>query len=250
MKVLYVSFVIVIIDQVTKLLVKGFSIPMLDFHHRGMEHGQRIPIIGDFFRLTFIENPGMAFGLDPGIKFKVWVSLFSLVASIGLIIYIYLVRKEKLSLRLSLAFILGGAIGNLIDRMFYGVFYDYAPLFYGKVVDFLDFDFFSINIFGKSFDRWPIFNIADMAVTTGVLILILFYKKHTESKKDEEEVSGSDFAEAEKQFSSQKLIGTLTVTGRDKKAETDSESANKEENPSDNEGKEDGETDKGKEIPL
>lgn len=247
MKVLYVSFVIVIIDQVTKLLVKGFSIPMLDFHHRGMEHGQRIPIIGDFFRLTFIENPGMAFGLDPGINFKVWVSLFSLVASIGLIIYIYLVRKETLTLRLSLAFILGGAIGNLIDRMFYGIFYDYAPLFYGKVVDFLDFDFFSINIFGKSFDRWPIFNIADAAVTTGVLILILFYKKH--SSGTEKEISDSGTLQYEEDPVQNEQLSSDSVNSNPKAA-IPQNNDDATDDPSGNESKENGETDKGKEIPL
>ena len=143
-----------------------------------MFHGQRIRIFGDFLQLTFIENPGMAFGYDPGSSFKFYVSLFSLVASISLLVYLYMARKQSLSLRISLAFILGGAVGNLIDRMFYGVFYGYAPLFYGRVVDFLDFDFFHFTIFGRTFERFPVFNIADASVTIGVLILILFYKHH------------------------------------------------------------------------
>jgi hypothetical protein len=59
-----------------------------------------------------------------------------------------------------------------------------SPLFYGKVVDFFDFDFFNFSIFGRSYDRWPIFNIADAAVSIGVLILLVFYKQHeTEDKK-------------------------------------------------------------------
>jgi signal peptidase II len=205
-RVIYISLIVVIADQITKLMVKGFSIPFLNFTHEGMYHGQRIPIIGDFFRLTFIENPGMAFGLDPGLEWKMWVSLFSLVASIGLIIYMYAVRYQTLSLRVALAFILGGAIGNLIDRMFYGLFFNYAPLFYGKVVDFLDFDFFDFTLFGKNFDRWPVFNIADAAVTTGVLILIIFYKKHNEeSKSDVEEApaeTASDASVVEPQINS------------------------------------------------
>ncbi len=142
-----------------------------------MYDGQKIPVIGNFFRITFIENPGMAFGFDPGINYKLWISVFSLAASIGLVIYLYVIRNQKLSLRLAIAFILGGAVGNLIDRMFYGIFYGYAPLFYGRVVDFLDFDFLNLNIFGRHFDRWPIFNIADSAVTIGVIILLFFYKK-------------------------------------------------------------------------
>lgn len=154
-----------------------------------MFHGQRIRILGDFFQLTFVENPGMAFGYDPGNNFKLYVSLFSLLASIALLIYLYVARKQSLSLRISLAFILGGAVGNLIDRMFYGVFYGYAPLFYGRVVDFLDFDFFHFTIFGRTFERFPVFNIADASVTIGVLILILFYKHH--QKETETALTGA-----------------------------------------------------------
>ena len=88
------------------------------------------------------------------------------------------------SLRIALAMILGGAVGNLIDRAFYGIIYKYSPVFYGKVVDFLDFDFFNFAIFGRNYERWPIFNIADAAVTTGVMILLLFYKQHKKSDED------------------------------------------------------------------
>lgn len=184
MKVLYLSFFVVISDQITKLIVKGFSIPFLNFNYDGMHYGQIIPIIGDFVRLTYIENPGMAFGYDPGSAFKLWITLFSLVASVGLIFYIYLIRNKSFSLRAAIALILGGAVGNLIDRMFYGVIFDYAPLLYGKVVDFVDVDFFNFTLFGKSYDRWPIFNVADAAVTIGVLVLILFYRKHQQEEKE------------------------------------------------------------------
>ena len=185
MRVLFVSLAIVIIDQITKLSIKGFSFPFLKINYEGMYQGQRIHVIGNFFRITFIENPGMAFGFDPGVNFKLWISVFSILASIGLIVYIYHVRKQSMLLKLSLAFILGGAIGNLIDRMFYGIFYGYAPLFYGHVVDFLDFDFFHFTLFGRTFDRWPIFNVADAAVTIGVVILLFFYnQKHREEVKE------------------------------------------------------------------
>jgi signal peptidase II len=178
LRILFISFFLVSADQVSKFLVKGFSIPFLKLHWEGMFNGQRIRVFGDFFQLTFIENPGMAFGYDPGSSFKFYVSLFSLLASIALFVYLYMARKKSLSLRISLAFILGGAVGNLIDRMFYGIFYGYAPLFYGRVVDFLDFDFFHFTIFGRTFDRFPVFNLADASVTIGVLILILFYNHH------------------------------------------------------------------------
>ncbi len=177
MKIFFVSLAVVIADQASKLLVKGFSIPFLHFYYAGMNYGDTIRVIGNFFRITFIENPGLAFGFDPGIDFKLWVSLFSLIASIALVIYLYTIRKKHFSMRFAVALILGGAIGNLIDRVFYGVFYGYAPLFYGRVVDFLDFDFFKFSLFGRNFDRWPIFNVADAAVTVGVLLLIFFYPK-------------------------------------------------------------------------
>ncbi len=188
MKVIYISIAIVIIDQISKIVVKGFSIPFLNFNFDGMYYGQSIPVIGDFFRLTYIENPGMAFGFDPGDGFKLAISLFSLVASIGLLIYLYAIRNNSLSLRIAIAFILGGAVGNLIDRTFYGVFFGYAPLFYGRVVDFFDFDFFDFTLFGRSYDRWPIFNVADAAVSVGVLILILFYRKHEKERELEKSV--------------------------------------------------------------
>jgi signal peptidase II len=231
LKVFFISFFVVIADQVSKFLVKGFSIPFLKINYEGMYHGQRIPIFGDFFQLTFIENPGMAFGYDPGNKFKLFVSLFSLIASIALIVYIYLARKQSLSLRISLAFILGGAIGNLIDRMFYGVFYGYASLFYGRVVDFLDFDFFHFTLFGRTFERFPIFNLADASVTVGVIILILFYKHH--QKETGTAISGN--------------TGTLSAMPEETEPEnsgTDTGSIKLKDKA------ENGEPDKGKEIPL
>ncbi len=236
MRILFISFFIVIADQVTKLLVKGFSIPFLHFNYTGMYEGEKIPVIGNFFRITFIENPGMAFGFDPGINFKFWISIFSLAASVGLIIYIYIVRNRRFSLRLALAFILGGAVGNLIDRMFYGVFYGYAPVFYGRVVDFFDVDFFDFSIFGRSYDRWPIFNIADAAVTIGVFILILFYKKNTEE---------SGMIESFETTSGE----AITVENDSSRPENRTQENSLKESSQENK-KEDGETDQGKEIPL
>jgi signal peptidase II len=227
LKVLYFTFVIVLIDQITKLYIKGFSIPVLGINHQGMYHGQRIDVIDDFFRITFIENPGMAFGIDPGADLKIWFSLFSLIASIGLIVYLYYIRHEKFITRFSLAFILGGAIGNLIDRMFYGVFFGYAPLFYGKVVDFLDFDFFDITIFGRSFDRFPIFNIADSAVTVGVILLLIFYNQTQKSEEHTGEIP--ETAAADNQ-----------ATQSDSQEDEQTEIRNRD----------DSEPDNGKEIPL
>ncbi len=175
MRVLYFTFVIVILDQLTKFVVKGIKLPFLNLS--GMEYGQSIDVIGSFFRITFVENPGMAFGIDVGDTSKLFLSLFSLVASIGIIIYLYKVKNKSLTMRFALALVLGGAIGNMIDRSLYGIFYDYAPLFYGRVVDFFDVEFFDFSLFGRVYDRWPIFNIADASVTIGVFILIFFNKR-------------------------------------------------------------------------
>lgn len=202
---MYISLAVVIVDQITKFMVKGFSIPFLNINYEGMFLGQMIPVFGDFFRFTFVENPGMAFGYDPGSSFKLIISIFSLVASIGLTFYLYIIRDKSWSLKIAIALILGGAIGNLIDRTFYGVIFDYAPLFYGKVVDFFDFDFFNFTLFGRSYDRWPVFNIADAAVTIGVLILVFFYKKH----QDEDEKTESSVTAGTTVLSKEPLINKI-----------------------------------------
>lgn len=187
MRVLYVSLFIVILDQVTKFFVKGGTIPLLNITSPGMNYGQSINVFGDFFQITFVENPGLAFGIDVSESSKLLLSLFSLIASIGIYYYLYKSKEQKLVVRIALAFILGGAIGNLIDRTFYGVFYGYAPIFYGKVVDFFNVEFFDFTIFGRTYERFPIFNIADSAVTIGVVLLIIFHKSAEEKKATEPE---------------------------------------------------------------
>ncbi len=179
MRILYVSLFIIVTDQITKLFIKGVSIPFLGIHLHGWPLGTSRPVLGDFLRLTYIENPGMAFGIDLGWKW--FFSLFSIIASIAILFYLYKVRNENLAFRFSLAMILGGAIGNLIDRVFYGVLFGEGPLFYGKVVDFIDADFFNVNILGYHLSRWPVFNIADASVTCGV-ILMLFAHRHVKEE--------------------------------------------------------------------
>lgn len=174
MRIILVSVVIVIVDQITKFLVKGIHLEALSLRWEGLPLGSSRMILGDFLRLTYIENPGMAFGIDLG--GKLFFTIFTLLASIGIVIYLYNKRNEPFPLRLSLAAILGGAAGNLIDRIFYGVIYNEGPLFYGKVVDFIDLDFFNISLFGFSMSRWPVFNIADASVTIGIIILFFAHR--------------------------------------------------------------------------
>ncbi|TFG97904.1 MAG: signal peptidase II [Calditrichales bacterium] len=154
------SFLVIIMDQVSKYLIKS-----------SMYLYESFDVLGDFFRITYVENPGMAFGIR--MENKTLFTMLSIVAAI--IVFIYLIRmsKEQFSFRFALALIMGGAIGNLIDR-----------LLEGKVVDFFDVEFFDISIPDFSFlfiefpgyamTRWPVFNIADSAVTCGMLLIFWY----------------------------------------------------------------------------
>jgi signal peptidase II len=157
----WVAVGVVIIDQLTKLLVKGSS--ALGFP--GMPLHSSKPFIDDILRITYVENPGIAFGINiPAMK--IFFSLFSIVAAIAICIYIQRNSAKLTSWeRFALVLIMGGAVGNLIDRCFYGVIFGEGKLFYGLVVDFLD--------FGYKENWWPVFNIADSAVSVGVTILVL-----------------------------------------------------------------------------
>ncbi len=184
MRVLYFSFFVIIFDQVTKLIVKGLKLEFLGINLQGMPYGSSKQLIGNFVRITFIENPGMAFGIDVGPK--MFLTIFTIIASFVILYYIYKHRNDGFLIRLSLALILAGAAGNLIDRTFYGVIFKYAPLFNGRVVDFMQVEFWDFTIFGRTYTTWPIFNVADVSVTVGFLIILFFHKKIF--KHDEEPI--------------------------------------------------------------
>lgn len=146
---------IIVIDQVTKLSIM-----------QSMRLHESIPIVQDFFSLTYIRNPGAAFGLLAGSSnaFRmVFFGVTSLIA-LGLLgtILFRLPEKDWVG-QLSIAGVLGGAIGNLIDR-----------LRYGEVIDFLD-------VYVNSY-HWPAFNVADSAISVGVVFLIIHFAFE---KKDE-----------------------------------------------------------------
>jgi signal peptidase II len=183
LKALYVTLGVVLLDQITKLLVHGFS--FLGLTVKGMEYGSSIDILGSFLRLTYVENPGIAFGIDIGVANKLLLTVFTFVLIVVLLFYFFKNLDKSTGYKIAIAFIIGGAIGNFIDRMFYGVLFDYAPLFYGKVVDFINFEFFDFTLFGKSFSRFPIFNVADSAVTIGVILLIFFSPKTSDVEESE-----------------------------------------------------------------
>ena len=158
MRVFIPSFIVVILDQLTKIWVKNnFSL----FESRN--------IIGDFLRFSYVENPGIAFGIRIG-NLTVLVTLISIAIATYLVFLLYNSKQLEYLEKLSLSLILGGAVGNLIDRILI-----YVPnSTYNGVIDFID--------VGVSGHRWYIFNIADSAVTMGIIIY-LFYSTFIENKQ-------------------------------------------------------------------
>jgi signal peptidase II len=161
-------------DQLSKILIKGFT--LFGFHHQGMQIGDSIQIFGDFLQITYIENAGMAFGITFGAG-KIFLSIFSIIAAIFLGWLIFKIKDSNFWVKLGFTLIFAGATGNLIDRVFYGVFYGESVLFYGSVVDFIQFKIPEVNIFGILYTHFPVFNVADSCVTVGVALLIIMHKK-------------------------------------------------------------------------
>lgn len=186
MRLLWMAASVVLIDQITKITVL-----------QTMYRGQSIPLISDWLKLTFTENPGMAFGITfgpPGM-----VTMFSIIATLLIIFYLYTVRKGYLPYRASLALILGGAIGNIIDRVFYASIFNSGPLFQGHVVDFIHVNVWrgyipdAIPFFGGNFMAlFPIWNVADMAIVLGVVGILIFQRKFHESMAAQQEAAPAD----------------------------------------------------------
>ena len=176
MRVLWATFFLVAADQITKLVVKY-----------NMALGESIPVVGRLFRFTFTENPGMAFGLTVGSK--LFLTLFSIAATVLIFVYLQRVRWAPFGYRFALALVLGGALGNVIDRVFYGVAFGEcypsppgsARLFYGCVVDFLHIDLGVFEVLGRRIPLFPIGNIADVAIIAGVVLILLTQGKFHEA---------------------------------------------------------------------
>ena len=199
-----VIFLVLFIDQVSKIWVKT-HMALYDMIH-----------ITDWFKIYFVENNGMAFGIEA--IGKLFLSIFRIIAVIAIIAYLSrLVRENyKNGFIVCIALILAGAFGNIIDSVFYGAFFEasyqghiasavaygdgYATLLHGKVVDMLYFP-----LIEGTFPQWfPlvggqdflffrfIFNIADSAITVGVALLLIFYRKTLSyslmSDKDKQEL--------------------------------------------------------------
>jgi signal peptidase II len=170
--------IIVFIDQLTKLLIK-----------HNLVYGQQVPILKHYFMLTYIENPGIAFGISVG-SMKIMLSLLTMIIAAYLIFFLYKHRNEKIAHNLPFVLILAGAIGNLIDRVFYGVLFGYDSFLKGKVIDFIMVDIPDIKLFGTYYDYFPIFNIADSAVTIGVILMLIF--SSTKEEKSNQLITKND----------------------------------------------------------
>lgn len=149
MRVAFFFGLAVILDQITKQVIR-----------HTMLLGDSFDVLGTFLKITYVENPGIAFGIRVG-NGTVFTVL-SILASLGVLAYLYTHWNEGMKMKCSLALILGGAFGNLIDR-----------ILYRRVVDFID--------VGIGDVRWPVFNIADSAVVIGMIILFytVFILKET-----------------------------------------------------------------------
>ncbi len=181
-----VIFVVLLLDQILKIWVKT-----------NMTLGQEIPVIGNWFKLLFIENNGMAFGwLGGGGILKLALSLFRIVAIIALFwVLVKLSKKNaKFGVLFGIALITAGAMGNIIDSVFYGQIFHYAGWLQGRVVDMLYFPIIDVareeaswlpNFFfgpdGRFIFFRPIFNLADSAITIGVFYMLLFQWKWLKS---------------------------------------------------------------------
>jgi len=204
-----IVFIVLAFDQALKLWIKTT-----------MTLGQEIHLAGNWAILHFTENNGMAFGLQfAGDYGKLFLSLFRIVAVVFLVWYIYRLnlKKEKFGLIFCFSLILAGAIGNIIDSAFYGLIFSestfsdaarlfpaeggYSSFLHGKVVD-----MFYFPILEGYYPHWlpfwggeefqffrPVFNVADSAITTGVISLIVFQRsffKGNQTEKTQTEFPG------------------------------------------------------------
>ena len=183
MKFLFLSLILFLFDQASKLFVRGFSLPWFNINHSGLYSGESRPVISDILHLTLVENPGIAFGIDPGESLRDLILIITILTCIGFLAYLIFAKKADNNVRLSVALILGGAAGNLFDRIFYGLFYNYAPVFQGNVVDFLDIRLFRLFIFNNIHGNY-VFNFADISILSGVFILIYMILGMKNKKKE------------------------------------------------------------------
>ena len=182
-KYLLIALIVIVIDQASKLLVHNF-----------MYIHQEVNVLGEWFKLHYLLNPGMAFGIRWDSEFgKLALTIFRITAMLG--IGYYLIRMAHKGVHagflVCMSLILGGAIGNVIDSTFYGVALNNAPFdsptrwFHGQVIDMLFFPLVRFNwpewvpfVGGDDFLFFsPVFNIADSSIFIGVVTILIFQRK-------------------------------------------------------------------------
>ena len=176
-----------VVDQVIKVLVKT-----------NMQLGESIPVFGDWFKILFVENNGMAFGME--IISKIFLTSFRLVAItfLGFVLYrLVKNRKYPFGFVLCVAMILAGAVGNIIDCLFYGEIFTssygrvaefvswgegYGTFMQGKVVDMFYLPLFTwpeqLPLIGGDIFFAPVFNFADACISCSVVAMLIFYRKY------------------------------------------------------------------------
>lgn len=185
--VLAIVLLALVIDQIIKIVVKT-----------NMSLGESIPVFGDWFKIQFIENNGMAFGME--FLGKTFLTLFRIVAIALLVWYLrVLLRDERhpFGYIVCIAFILAGAAGNLVDCLFYGEIFTssygqvaefvsfgdgYSSFLHGKVVDMFYFPLFTwpdwVPLVGGEIFFSPVFNFADACISCSVVVLLIWYRKY------------------------------------------------------------------------
>ena len=194
---------LIIVDQVIKFWVKTH-----------LAVGQTVPLLGQWFNLHFVENEGMAFGISFGQQIGKFLLSLVRIVLVGLLCWYFavFVKRGKMDGVVLTIFclVIAGAIGNIIDSMFYGIFFTesnflqvaewspghgYAPFFFGKVVDMFYLKLFPIPekfpLWGGSWFFPAIFNFADACITVGIFLAIIFNKRIFSDleKKSEENVA-------------------------------------------------------------
>ncbi|WCT11935.1 lipoprotein signal peptidase [Mucilaginibacter jinjuensis] len=177
-KPFFTALLVILVDQIVKIWV-----------HSHMYLGERIEFLGSRGMLLYTENNGMAFGWELGGQLgKLALTLFRIGAVVGIGYgLVYLIKhKYHRGLIMNMSLIFAGAVGNIIDSTVYGMVYGYAPVFQGRVVDMFYFPIIR-GIFptwvpvwgGQDFEFFrPIFNVADSAISIGVIMILIYQKRY------------------------------------------------------------------------
>lgn len=191
-KAVFLIILILLIDQISKIYIKTNFVL-----------GEEVDVLS-WFKIHFVENKGMAWGVQiPGAYGKLILTIFRLFAIVGIGYWLWdSVRKHAPRvLLISIALIFAGALGNIIDSVFYGLIFEdsygqvsgifpegggYGKLFHGKVVDMFSFSFFN-----------PVFNVADSSISVGVALLLVFNKKAFPKKEKEKEIDPTNAPEVQ-----------------------------------------------------